>query len=186
MKKDRNKYALPDHLDKDDIKRMRKKLQMTQNELAELLNVSVKTIENWEANDRPITGPVVLLSRILLETPEMAEYYLIPEKTAPLRLKYYWYNTLCTVIDVNMIQRKVKINNYTQNVLLCAFGGNQKPNYQDYEEFLESRCFPETRDKMKIQLEELDIPYYDPLLIIEKTGGRVEGDPFRVEIERGI
>ena len=50
-----------------------------------------------------------------------------------------------------------------------AFGVNQLPTYEEYEEFLESRCFPKTRDKIKLELKRLDLPFYDPLMIIEKT-----------------
>ena len=57
-------------------------------------------------------------------------------------------------------------------------------DYEDYEEFLESRCFPRSRDKMKLQLKELELPFYDPLLIIQRTEGRMEEDEFWIRIER--
>ena len=65
-----------------------------------------------------------------------------------------------------------------------AFGRNEKPDYRDYEEFLESRCFPRTRDQMKLMLRELNLPFYDPFLIIQKTEGKMAEDDFRIEIER--
>jgi putative transcriptional regulator len=37
---------------------------------------------------------------------------------------------------------------------------------------------------MKIGLRELGIPFYDPLLIIEKTAGRMAEDDFWIRIER--
>ena len=46
------------------------------------------------------------------------------------------------------------------------------------------RCFPETRDKMKLELKKLGIPFYDPMLIIEKTQGRMAEDEFSIRIER--
>lgn len=46
----------------------------------------------------------------------------------------------------------------------------------DFEYFLEDRCFPRTRYNLKELLEEMDLPMYDPLLIIGKTKGRVYGD----------
>ena len=67
--------------------------------------------------------------------------------------------------------------------LACAFGRNENPDYKDYEEFLESRCFPRTRDKMKIMLEELNLPFYDPFLIVQKTEGRMAEDDFWIQIE---
>ena len=58
-----------------------------------------------------------------------------------------------------------------------------RPLHQ-YEEFLESRCFPRSRDKMKLILRELDLPFYEPLMIIEKTQGRMAEDNFWIKIER--
>ena len=37
---------------------------------------------------------------------------------------------------------------------------------------------------MKIMLEGLGIPFYDPILIVEKTGGRMAEDDFWIKIER--
>ncbi len=78
-----------------------------------------------------------------------------------------------TVIDVNMINRKVSFKNFTSNILSRAFGNKEEATYEDFEDFLKSRCFPPSRDKLKIELEKLNIPFYDPLLIIEKTKGRM-------------
>ena len=63
-------------------------------------------------------------------------------------------------------------------------GRNTEPSFDDYEEFLRSRCFPETRDKMKLELKRLGLPFYDPLMIIEKTEGRMADDHFWIRIER--
>ena len=65
-----------------------------------------------------------------------------------------------------------------------AFGVREYPTYEDYEEFLESRCFPRTRDKMKRELKRLDLPFYDPLMIIEKTEGRMAEDDFWIKMEK--
>ena len=63
-------------------------------------------------------------------------------------------------------------------------GVNTEPTYEEYEEFVRSRCFPETRDKLKLELKKLDIPFYDPIMIIEKTEGRMADDDFWIRIER--
>ena len=44
--------------------------------------------------------------------------------------------------------------------------------------------FPRTRDKMKLILKDLDLPFYDPFMIIEKTEGRMAEDDFWIRIER--
>ena len=50
--------------------------------------------------------------------------------------------------------------------------------------FWNQDVFPRTRDKMKILLEELNLPFYDPLMIIQKTKGEMAEDDFWIEIER--
>ena len=65
-----------------------------------------------------------------------------------------------------------------------AFGREEHPTFEQYEEFLESRCFPRSRDKMKLILKDLDLPFYDSLMIIEKTQGRMAEDDFWIRIER--
>ena len=82
------------------------------------------------------------------------------------------------------VQRKVKIYNYTNNFIKKAFGRNENPTFEEYEEFLESRCFPRQRDKIKLVLEDLNLPFYDPFMIIEKTEGRMAEDDFWIRIER--
>ena len=107
-----------------------------------------------------------------------------PKKPFPLRLWYMYKDEVCTIIDVDDKKRKVNIHNYTDLLQYRAFGVVETPTYEDYEEFLESRCFPRTRDKMKLILKDLDIPFYDPMLIIEKTEGRMAEDDFWIRIER--
>lgn len=179
------KYAFKEELTNDDIKNFRELNNLTRSDLADLLNVSKRTVEGWELSDKKINGPATSLLRIFNEYPEMIEKYRIPKKEYPLRLLYMENNDINTIIDVDMINQKVKIKNFTNNLLARAFGPKEEVSYKEYEEFLESRCFPKTRDKMKIQLELLDIPFYDPLLIIEKTKGRMAEDNYYIEIERG-
>lgn len=91
---------------------------------------------------------------------------------------------VCTLIDVNEPERKVKVKNYTDKIMFRAFGVVETPDYDQYLEFLESRCFPSSRDKMKLILKDLDLPFYDPMMIIEKTEGRMAEDDFWIRIER--
>ena len=76
-----------------------------------------------------------------------------------------------TIIDVDEQNRKVEIHNYTKDYIARAFGVIECPSFEDYEAFLESRCFPRTRDKMKLVLEDLGLPFYDPFMIIERRKG---------------
>lgn len=182
MKKKR--YATPEYMTSQDIKRIRKQMNLTQGGLGELLGCSKPTVERWESSDKPITGPAVLALHLLEQKPELMNEIKIPDKTYPLRLLYMYKQKLCTVIDVDELLQKIHISNYTDNILFRAFGVNEEPTYEQYLEFLESRCFPRERDKMKLILRDLELPFYDPFLIIEKTEGRMAEDDFWIQIER--
>ena len=178
------KYALAESLKSSDIKTIRKKLQLTQKDFAKLVNVSAKTVAYWESGKAEISGPIVTLVKILSENIEFAAKLEVPEKQLPLRLWYYYKNEICTMIDVDERKRMVQICNYTNDDMRKAFGKNTEITFEMYEEFLESRCFPRERDKMKLKLKELDLPFYDPMMIVEKTEGRMAEDEFWIKIER--
>ena len=177
-------YAFASEMTGEEIKAVRKMLNMTQQEFSVFCNVSRKTVEHWESGKVKVTGPIVVLLRLVKEDGSIPDRYSVPPQTMPLRLMYMYKKDLCTLIDVDDRKEKVVIKNYTDNYQFRAFGVNEKPNYADYQEFLEERCFPRTRDKMKIQLEALDLPFYDPMLIIEKTQGRMAEDFFWLDIRR--
>lgn len=177
-------FALADQLSGEDIRSIRKKLYLTQRDFADLVNVSVKTVERWEAGDKPVTGPVVTLVKLLTENPQIPDIYRIPPRQLPMRMWYMYRDEVCTIIDVDEGSRLVRVYNYTNRYPYRAFGREEHPSFEQYEEFLESRCFPRSRDKIKWELRELDVPYYDPFLIIEKTDGRMAEDDFWIRIER--
>lgn len=176
-------YAVPDHATADKIKKTRKALGMTQKQFAGFLNVSVPTIERWETTDKPVHGPIALLTDILYRNPDLAESRKIPDKVYPVRLWYMYKDEVCTIIDVDMLNQRIKIKNFQRNILFRAFGSKTDPSWEDYEAFLESRCFPRERDKMKLILKELNLPFYDPLMIVEKTQGRMAEDDFWIKVE---
>ena len=179
-----NIFITPEYTTAQEIKSIRKQLGLTQKDFARLINCSKPTIERWETSEGHITGPIVPLLMLLKKYPNVAEELRLPKKEYPLRLKYMHDNTLCTVIDVDEINQLVRIVNYTDNIMFRAFGKVEKPDYKMYTDFLESRCFPRSRDKMKLILKDLDIPFYDPFMIVEKTQGRMAEDNFWIKIER--
>ena len=181
---EKNKYVISEYITGEDIKKVRALLGMTQKEFASFVRSSKRTVENWESNNNTISGPIVPLVEILLRKPELAAKLMVPNKEKGLRLWYMYENTVCSVIDVNELERSVKVYNYIDNPLYRAFGVNMEPNYEDYEEFIESRCFPRNRDKIKLELKKLDIPFYDSIMIIEKTEGRMAEDHFWIKLER--
>lgn len=178
------KYVVSDTVQGREIRAVRQRLRLTQAEFAELVNMSKKTIERWESGIKEISGPIVPLLHLINEYPQLEEDLILPEKKYPLRLRYMERSHIRTVIDVDESLRKVWIKNYTNNLIKRAFGQEEHPSYEDYEAFLESRCFPRSRDKMKLILKDLDLPFYDPFMIIEKTGGRMAEDDFWIRIER--
>ena len=89
-----------------------------------------------------------------------------------------------TVIDADYKKQTIKIENKTKRLLDTAFGVKQNPTWQDYEAFLEERCFPRTRDKLKLVLKDLKIDCYAPLHIIRKTQGRMHDDHMWLEIQQ--
>lgn len=177
-------FVTPEYVMAAEIKNIRKQLGLTQKEFALLINCSKPTVERWETSEEPIKGPICFLVEILKKYPEYAESVKVPPRTKPIRLWYMYNQMVCTIIDVNEMKREVCITNYTDNLMFRAFGAEESPNFQMYQEFLESRCFPKTRDKMKLILKDLDLPFYDPFMIIEKTEGRMAEDHFWIRIER--
>lgn len=177
-------FITPDFITSKEIKDIRKRLGLTQKEFAKMLNCSKTTVERWERSSEPITGPVVLALTMLENHPHLMQEIMLPEKQYPIRLYYMYKQKLCTLIDVDEVNKRIEITNYTDNVMFRAFGVVEKPDYSQYIEFLESRCFPKSRDKMKLVLKEMDLPFYDSFMIIEKTEGRMAEDDFWIRIER--
>ena len=176
-------YVMNKRLTGEDIKRVRNLLAMTQKEFADFVGAAKRTVENWESSDE-VSGPIVTLAEILERYPKLPKKLEVPPKGRGLRLWYMRETMVCSVIDVNELERDVRVYNYVENPLWRAFGVNAEPSYEDYEAFLESRCFPRSRDKIKLELKRLGIPFYDPILIIEKTEGRMVEDTFWLRIER--
>ena len=54
-----------------DVKKAREKTGLSQNEFAQLMRVSVRTLQNWEQHRRNPTGPAAALLKIVLTAPEV-------------------------------------------------------------------------------------------------------------------
>ncbi len=93
-----------------------------------------------------------------------------------MRLEYMCNDELCSSILVNFEKKEIAVVNHTNDIIHQAFGVKAKPDWKDFEYFLESRCFPRGRDYMKEILRDLGLDFYDPLAIIEKTKGRMAED----------
>jgi len=90
--------------------------------------------------------------------------------------------TPCTEIDVDFLNQKICIQNYTDDILHRAFGILEKPTWEDFEDFLQYRCFSRTRGNEKEILKSLQLQAYDPLQIVEKTRGKITDDNMWLKI----
>src|ERR1700737_1133644 len=55
-----------------EVRAIREKTSLSQSEFAQLIGVSVKTLQNWEQDRRRPTGPAVALLRIIAQEPKLA------------------------------------------------------------------------------------------------------------------
>ena len=100
----------------------------------------------------------------------------IKMKHKTVTLFFYNRQTLCSKICADYSAKEVRVENLTDDIWHRAFGVNLLPSWNDYEEFLKSRCIPKERDGIKFYLKELGLYEYDALEIIKKTNGRIAED----------
>ena len=55
-----------------DVKAVRESVGLSQSEFAHLMQVSIKTLQNWEQHRRRPTGPAAALLKIVSASPEIA------------------------------------------------------------------------------------------------------------------
>lgn len=93
-----------------------------------------------------------------------------------IRMDYMNGEECCSQLLVSFRKREVLVANTTDVPFHRAFGMKAKPTWEDFEEFLEERCMPRTRDRLRLVLEDIGVDSYDPMAIIEKTQGRMAED----------
>ncbi len=91
-------------------------------------------------------------------------------------IRYMNRNKPCTDIVIDFGNSDLHIINYTAEITDRAFGCIEHPNWNQFTNFLESRCFPKTRAGLKYVLKELGLQYYDPWKIVQKTSGKLTDD----------
>ena len=129
-------------------------------------------------------------------TGEIAEYFGVSRQTVSkylnrpldgsyvMRLDFMFRQKVCTEIYVDFEHKKIRIVNRTDDIMKRAFGVNEDPTWEDFEAFLEERCFPRTRAMQKIILRKIGVDHFDPLQIIELTKGRTAEDNQYINITR--
>jgi len=98
-------------------------------------------------------------------------------------LRLYDRNELCSAIYADFTEQTVVVENQPVSPIKTAFGNNLFPNWEDFQYFLTERCVPRQRAGLREYLETLGLDEYDPLAIIEKTGGRMAEDQQWLTIE---
>lgn len=176
------KYVFPSKLNADEFKLIRESVGFTKEELASFCGVNWRTIHRYENGDKIADGPIVRLMYMLYLNVVEKEMFELPKQGYQTRFLYKCGELICTVIDVDDTNKRVKIKNFTKSTRLRAFGDNTEPTYDDYCSFLEERCIPKTQHLIKEYLNDLGIPFYDPYLIVLKTKGKLEGDNFSLEL----
>lgn len=96
-------------------------------------------------------------------------------------LYYMERDKICTKIVVK--NGTVHFENYVDLFARKAFGSATSATLDDFEEFLETRCFPKTRANCKELLRMLDVDFYEPYLIVLKTHGVMCHDDFWIKFE---
>lgn len=92
------------------------------------------------------------------------------------RLCFYDNERLCTTIYADFTDKTLTVENHSNDPIKTAFGNNPLPDWADFQAFLQDRCIPKERAGLREYLEALNIAEYDPLEIIEETGGRMAED----------
>jgi len=98
-------------------------------------------------------------------------------------LRFYDRDNLCSTIYADFTGQTVVVENQAVSPIKTAFGNNLFPTWEDFQSFLAERCIPRQRAGLREYLEALGLEEYDPLAIIEKTGGRMAEDQQWLTIE---
>lgn len=93
-----------------------------------------------------------------------------------MRVDFMYKTSVCTTILVDFWNEKIKITNKTDDILHRAFGVNENPTWDDFNEFLAERCFSKSRGDRKAVLRAIGVDSYDPIQIVEQTRGKIYED----------
>lgn len=98
-------------------------------------------------------------------------------------LRFYDGGKLCTTICADFTDEMLTVQNHITDPVKMAFGNNTVPTWADFQSFLAERCVPRQRAGLREYLEAIGLEEYDPMAIIQKTGGRMAEDAQWLEME---
>ena len=93
-----------------------------------------------------------------------------------MKFEFYDGEILCSKIIADFTDETLSVKNVTENIVKTAFGKNETPTWEDFQNFLEERCLPRSRSGIREYLEAIGVEKYNPLEIIKKTEGRMAED----------
>ena len=97
-------------------------------------------------------------------------------------LEWKYNEELCSIIQVDYKTKSVSVKNNTEDKRKRAFHGKENPDFKDFEDLLERRCFPRNGALMKLRLEDIGLDHYNPIDIVAKTNGEMAEDNFTLTI----
>lgn len=96
-------------------------------------------------------------------------------------INYMYKDEVQTQIFFDEESKKVKINNYTNDILHRAFGVNESPNYEDLITFLKDRCWTKSRGDINNILSIYNLAVFDLIELLKQTNGRTYEDDLYME-----
>lgn len=100
-----------------------------------------------------------------------------------MKLEFYDKESLCTKIIADFMDETLSVENTTEYIVKTAFGKNEVPTWEDFQNFLEERCVPRSRSGIREYLETIGVEEYNPIEIIKKTSGRMAEDNQWIKLE---
>ena len=100
-----------------------------------------------------------------------------------LKIEFYDGESLCTKIAADFTDETLSVENTTEHIVKTAFGKNEVPTWEDFQNFLEERCVPRNRSGIREYLEAIGVEEYNPIEIIKKTSGRMAEDDQWIKLE---
>lgn len=92
---------------------------------------------------------------------------------------------ILTSVTINRLTKKVKVVNYTEEIVDRAFGVKENVTYQDVVDFFEKRTFPRNRSDLQDILDAMGLKKYDPYLMCRKLQGRRAQDQKWIDFLEG-
>lgn len=89
---------------------------------------------------------------------------------------------MLTEIDIDFANQTIEIKNHTDNLIDRAFGVNEKPTMEDFEDFCRYRSIPQTRHNFKTEMRLRGIGDTSPLGIMLFYHGRIDDDNCYIEV----